>query len=184
MIYGYASGQGLDAQKKRLQAAGARVFCEVASSGTTKQFDRALEYLFKGDTLLVPRVDCLARSTRALLDRLKKIDERLARGANFLFEFRSLDAGETWADSTTDDWRFTLSALEHVAKIERQLARARIIDGHEHAKARGVKIGRKPKLTSQQKREAIKRRDVGNETCREIAASYNVSASTISRLTI
>jgi hypothetical protein len=54
----------------------------------------------------------------------------------------------------------------------------------EHAKARGVKIGRKPKLTSQQKREAIKRRDVGNETCREIAASYNVSASTISRLTI
>ena len=130
--------------------------------------------------LLVTRVDRLARSTRDLLDKLKKIDRRTTeRGA----KFQSLGTGETWADTTTDDWRFTLKALEWVAEFERELARARISDGHERAKARGVKIGRKPKLTSQQKREAIKRRDAGDETCREIAASYNVSAATISRLT-
>jgi DNA invertase Pin-like site-specific DNA recombinase len=48
---------------------------------------------------------------------------------------------------------------------------------------RGVKLGRKPKLTERQKREAIRRRDQNGETLREIARSYNVSHSTISRLT-
>jgi hypothetical protein len=62
--------------------------------------------------------------------------------------------------------------------MDRELARARIGD----AKARGAKIGRRPKLTAQQKHEAVKRRDTGNEACGQIAASYNLSASTISRL--
>jgi CENP-B N-terminal DNA-binding domain len=47
---------------------------------------------------------------------------------------------------------------------------------------KGVKFGRKPKLTDHQKREAIKRRDAGEETYRSIGRSYNVSAATISRL--
>ena len=50
------------------------------------------------------------------------------------------------------------------------------------AKANGVKFGRKPKLTPQQKREAIKRRHKDGETLRSIGRSYNVSAATISRL--
>jgi IS30 family transposase len=45
-----------------------------------------------------------------------------------------------------------------------------------------VRLGPKPKLTAHQQREAIKRRDRGEETLREIASSYNVSHSTISRL--
>jgi hypothetical protein len=49
-------------------------------------------------------------------------------------------------------------------------------------KARGVKLGRKPKLTEHQKREAIRRRD--REPVREIARSDNVSDSTISALTV
>jgi DNA invertase Pin-like site-specific DNA recombinase len=51
----------------------------------------------------------------------------------------------------------------------------------ERAKARGVKLGRKPKLTEHQRREAIRRREEG-ERVRDIARSYNVSHSTISRL--
>jgi IS30 family transposase len=43
-------------------------------------------------------------------------------------------------------------------------------------------MGRKPKLTDHQKREAIRRRDIDGETVREIARSYDVSHSTISRL--
>jgi hypothetical protein len=43
-------------------------------------------------------------------------------------------------------------------------------------------MGRKPKLTDHQKREAIKRRDTGEESLAEIGRSYNVSAATISRL--
>jgi DNA invertase Pin-like site-specific DNA recombinase len=62
------------------------------------------------------------------------------------------------------------------------LIRARTSEGRERAKARGVKLGRKPKLTPHQKREAIRRRDDEGETVREIARSYNVNASTISRL--
>jgi hypothetical protein len=50
------------------------------------------------------------------------------------------------------------------------------------AKANGVKMGRKPKLTDHQKREAVKRRDHGEETLAEIGRSYTVSGWTISRL--
>jgi DNA invertase Pin-like site-specific DNA recombinase len=56
-------------------------------------------------------------------------------------------------------------------------------EGRDRAKARGVKLGRKPKLTEHQKREAMRRRDRDGEPVREIARSYNVSHSTISRLT-
>jgi hypothetical protein len=49
-------------------------------------------------------------------------------------------------------------------------------------KARGIKLGRKPKLTLHQKREALERRERGEETLAEIGRSYNVSGWTISRL--
>jgi DNA invertase Pin-like site-specific DNA recombinase len=49
--------------------------------------------------------------------------------------------------------------------------------------ARGVKMGRKPKLTPHQKKEALRRRDQG-EAVREIARTYNVHNSTISRLSV
>jgi hypothetical protein len=56
----------------------------------------------------------------------------------------------------------------------------RIATGRRSA---GQELGRKPKLTEHQKREAIRRRDCDGEPVREIARSYNVSHSTISRLT-
>ena len=62
------------------------------------------------------------------------------------------------------------------------LIRARIGEGRERAKANGVKMGRKPKMIDPQKREAIKRRDHGDETLAEIDRSYNVSGRTIARL--
>ena len=70
------------------------------------------------------------------------------------------------------------------AEFERVLIRSRTGEERERAKARGVKLGRKPKLTEHQKREAIRRRDRDGEPVREIARSYNVSHSTISRLTV
>jgi DNA invertase Pin-like site-specific DNA recombinase len=74
------------------------------------------------------------------------------------------------------------SHREHLL-LGKELIRARTSEGREHAKARGVKLGRKPKLTDHQKREAIRRRDQDGEPVREIAHTYNVSHSTISRLT-
>ncbi len=75
-----------------------------------------------------------------------------------------------------------LTILGGLAEFERELIRARTGEGRARAKARGVKLGRTPKLTAHQKREALARRESG-EPVREIARSYDVSRSTISRLT-
>jgi DNA invertase Pin-like site-specific DNA recombinase len=93
--------------------------------------------------------------------------------------FRSLS--DAWADTTTAHGRLMLTVLGGLAEFERELIRARTGEGRKLAKARGVKMGRKPKLTDHQKREALQRREAGEPT-REIARSYNVSHSTISRL--
>jgi len=89
--------------------------------------------------------------------------------------------GDAWADTTTPHGRLMLIVLGGLAEFERDLIRARTGEGRERAKARGVKMGRTPKLTPHQRREAIQRRENG-EAAREIARSYNVSHSTISRL--
>ena len=181
MIYGYArvstDGQSVETQVRRLRTAGARrVFREVASGarGDRSQLRRAIAKLEEGDVLMVMRLDRLARSTRDLLNMLAAIAEKNAG-------FRSL--GDVWADTTTPHGRLMLTVLGGLAEFERDLIRARTGEGRERAKARGVKLGRKPKLTEHQKREAMRRRDLDGETVREIARSYNVSHSTISRLT-
>jgi DNA invertase Pin-like site-specific DNA recombinase len=180
MIYGYArvstDGQSVDAQVKQLRAAGAeKVFRETASGATKterRELARALRALGDGDTLLVTRLDRLARSTRDLLNTLAQIADK---GAGF----RSL--GDAWADTTTPHGRLMLTVLGGLAEFERELIRARTSEGRERAKARGVHMGRPPKLTKHQKKEALKRRDAGEPT-REIARMFNVSHSTISRL--
>src|SRR3954464_6637538 len=68
-----------------------------------------------------------------------------------------------------------------LAEFERELIRARTGEGRQRARARGVHLGRKPKLTPHQKREALARRQAG-ESLAEIARSYDVHHSTISRL--
>jgi DNA invertase Pin-like site-specific DNA recombinase len=113
-------------------------------------------------------------STRDLLNTLAAITGEQAG-------FRSL--GDTWADTTTPHGRLMLTVLGGLAEFERELIRARTGKGRARAKARGVKLGRKPKLTAHQKREALERRARGDETLAEIGRSYNVSGWTISRLT-
>ncbi len=137
------------------------------------QLRRVLSQLEKGDVLMVTRLDRLARSTRDLLNTLAAIADKDAG-------FRSL--GDAWADTTTAHGRLMLTVLGGLAEFERELIRARTGEGREHARARGVKMGRKPKLNPHQIREALKRRDSGKETLREIALSYDVSHQTISRL--
>src|SRR5262249_3763208 len=68
-----------------------------------------------------------------------------------------------------------------LAEFERDLIRTRTGEGRARAVARGVRLGRKPKLTAHQQQEALRRREAG-EPLTEIARTYNVSHSTISRL--
>ena len=179
MILGYArvstDGQSVDAQVKQLRAAGAEmVFRETASGARADraQLARVIGQLGTGDVLTVTRLDRLARSTRDLLNTLAQIADK---GAGF----RSI--ADAWADTTTAHGRLMLTVLGGLAEFERELIRARTGEGRERAKARGVHMGRPPKLTPHQKKEAIKRRDAGEPT-REIARMFNVSHSTISRL--
>ena len=180
MIYGYArvstDGQSVDAQARQLAAAGCgKVFREVASGVKTDraQLRRLLDGLAKGDVVTVTRLDRVARSTRDLLNTLATV---AAKGAGF----RSL--GDVWADTTTAHGRLMLTVLGGLAEFERELIRSRTTEGRERAKARGVKLGRKPKLTLHQWHEAIRRRDKGEETLAEIGRSYNVSGWTIARI--
>jgi DNA invertase Pin-like site-specific DNA recombinase len=177
MIIGYArvstDGQTLDAQQAALAGAGAeRVFAEKISGAVTERraLARAIAALGAGDVLLVTRLDRLARSTRDLLNVL---DAVASAGAGF----RSL--ADAWADTTTPHGRLMLTVLGGLAEFERELIRARTGEGRTRAKARGV--GRKPRLTPHQQREALQRRAAG-EACTAIARSYAVSHSTISRL--
>jgi DNA invertase Pin-like site-specific DNA recombinase len=155
MIYGYArvstDGQSVDAQVKQLREAGAeKVFRETASGAKSDraQLRRALAELGKGDVLIVTRLDRLARSTRDLLNTVEDIAAKKAG-------FKSL--ADTWADSTTAHGRLMLAVLGGLAEFERALIHTRTGEGGERAKARGVKMGRKPKLTPHQMREAIRR---------------------------
>ncbi len=75
-----------------------------------------------------------------------------------------------------------LTVLGGLAEFERELIRTCIGEERERAKANAVKMGRPPKLTPHQIKEAIKRRDAGEETLAEIGHSYNVSGWTIARL--
>jgi DNA invertase Pin-like site-specific DNA recombinase len=179
MIYGYArvstDGQSVDAQLRQLTRAGCKkVFRETASGAKTDrtQLRKALDQIDAGDVLMVTRLDRLARSTRDLLNTLATVADRKAG-------FRSL--GDTWADTTNPHGRLMLTVLGGLAEFERELIRTRTGEGRARAKARGVKMGRPPKLTPHQIKEALRRRDAG-EPMRAIARSYNVSHSTISRL--
>jgi DNA invertase Pin-like site-specific DNA recombinase len=107
-----------------------------------------------------------------LLNTLAAISDK---GASF----RSL--GDPWADTTTPHGKLMLTILGGLAEFERHLILSRTDEGRQRAKARGVKFGRKPKLTKHQREEAILRKNNG-EVLTEIAKSYNVSHMTISRL--
>src|SRR5512138_2845353 len=141
MIYGYArvstDGQSVEAQVAEPTAAGAsKVFSETASGARSDraQLKRAVAGLVESDVLLITRLDRLARSTRDLLNVLAAVAERGAA-------FRSLR--DAWADTTTPHGRLMLTVLGGLAEIERR------------ARARGVKLGPKHKLTPGQRNPLI-----------------------------
>ncbi len=133
---------------------------------------RAIAALGTGDVLLVTRLDRLARSTRDLLNVLDAVGKA---GAGF----RSL--ADSWVDTTTPHGRLMLTVLGGLAEFERELIKARTAEGRKRAQARGVKFGRKLKLTPHQRAEAMTRR-AAREALADIGRSYNVSHSTVSPL--
>jgi len=124
------------------------------------------------DVVLVTKLDRLGRSTRELLDLIERIGKAGA-------VFRSL--GDPLWDTSTSQGRLLSTLLAGIAEFERDLIRDRTGEGGKRAMSKGIKFGRKPKLSEYQRKEAIKRRAAG-ETLAEIAKSYAVDPSMISRL--
>jgi DNA invertase Pin-like site-specific DNA recombinase len=169
-------GQTLDAQLAQLRKEGCAKIYREKSGGARpdrRELLRLLKALVPGDVVTVTRIDRLARSTLDLFAIVKRIVDAKA-------QFRSL--AEPWADTGTRTGRLMIAVLGGLADVERNLIRTRTAEGRSRAKARGQHMGRPPKLTATQKAEARHRRAQG-ATLAELAHSYDVSRSTISRLT-
>ena len=168
-------GQTLDAQLDQLRIEGCTKIYREKTSGARadrRELQRLLKALASDDVVVVTRIDRLARSTFDLFAIVKAIADAGA-------QFRSL--AEPWADTGTSTGRLMLAVLGGLADVERDLIRTRTAEGRARATARGQHMGRPSKLSAAQRAEAIERRADG-ATLGELARSYNVSPSAISRL--
>ena len=126
----------------------APIFREKVTGARADQREllRVLKAIGPGDIVTVTRIDRLARSTFDLFAIVKQIVDA---GAQFL------SLAEPWADTGSSTGRLMMIAvLGGLADVERDLIRTRTAEGRSRAKARGQHVGRPPKLTSQQQREA------------------------------
>jgi DNA invertase Pin-like site-specific DNA recombinase len=178
MKYGYArvstDDQKADLQQAALKKDGCKkIFTDDGISGaTTKRPSllRCLKTLKRGDTLTVWKLDRLGRSLRDLITML---DDFRDRGVTF----RSLTEQ---IDSHTPTGRAMWQMIGVLAELERSMISERTRAGVKAAKNRGVKFGRKPKLTRQQIDQARKLIAAG-ERPEDVAESFHVGRTTLYR---
>ena len=148
--FGYArvstNDQDLTTQLEALKAAGCEPIRAEKRSGTSRngraELDTLLAFLRKGDTLVVTRIDRLARSVSDLQDVVREVK---AKGAY-------LKATEQPIDTGTAAGKAFLDMLGVFAEFETNLRRERQIEGIAKAKAKGVYKGRKPSIDTDQVR--------------------------------
>jgi DNA invertase Pin-like site-specific DNA recombinase len=172
-IYGYArvssADQDYSLQEQALRTAGCEIIRAEKVPGTGRtELELLLEFLRKGDTLVVTRVDRLARSIKDLQDIVYALKERGV----------TLRATEQPIDTQTAAGKAFLDMLGVFAEFETNLRRERQMEGIAAAKARGVYQGRKPSVDSQ----AIKvLRDQQKLGATEIARQLGVSRASVYR---
>ncbi len=178
MKVGYArvstDEQSVESQIDALTAAGCeRVFTEHASGAKMDRpvLAELLRFLRPGqDTLVVVRLDRLARSLRHLIDLMEDF------GRNGI-AFSSLNEA---IDTTTAGGRLVFGIFAGIAEFERALIRQRTVAGLQAAKARGRSGGR-PKLMTPAKVSAAQKMLSGGSTAREVADAFGVSIATLYR---
>jgi DNA invertase Pin-like site-specific DNA recombinase len=179
MKYGYArvssKTQDYQAQVEALKAAGCdRIFTEKVSGKSTNgrgEFKRLMRALKPGDTVVVTRLDRLARSSRDLHNILHDLEEG---GCGFV------SLGESWCDTTTDVGQLVLTIMGGISEFERKLIQARCEEGIAKARAKGTKFGRPSALDVSQRRKIAERYAAG-ETMAELAREYDCGGATIWR---
>jgi len=167
--------QKLDLQLKALKKAGCQKIFREKVSGFSRQrpeFQRMLDQIRPGDSIIVWKLDRLARSTRDLLNTIETIDE--AGG-----KFQSLS--EPWANTTSHAGKMIMTVFARIAEFERDLIRERTGAGRDAARQRGVRFDRPRKLNADQVQVATKLLSEG-KAVRDIARTFNVHEATIYRL--
>jgi len=178
MLIGYArvstQDQNPRLQTDALEAAGCeRVFIEKASGAQRDrpQLKAALDYLRKGDVLVVWKLDRLARSLKQLIETVEDLEKR---GIGF----KSLTEN---IDTTTAGGKLVFHIFGALAEFERSIIRERTRAGLEAARARGRKGGRPPAMTERDLQMAKTLLANPEITVEEVARKLGVAPSTLYR---
>ncbi|MCK0198647.1 recombinase family protein [Ancylobacter sp. 6x-1] len=165
---------GLDAQRRDLEAAGCgRVFTEQASSvGERPVLARAMDYVREGDTLVVTKIDRLARSTINLWEVVKELE---AKGVSL----RVLNLGGETVDTRSATGRLILNIFAGFAQFEREMMLERQKEGIAKAKAEGRYLGRKP--TARAKAEDARRLHAQGMTVTQVAKELGIGRGSVYR---
>lgn len=178
MRIGYARvstlDQNLDLQISALKASGCYAVFHDKISGNRR--DRAglqtvLRRLKRGDTLVVWKMDRIARSLEHLMTLIRRLQKR---GVQFVSLTESFD-------TSSPIGRMTLHMLGAFAEFEKDVIRERTIAGLAAAREKGQRLGRRPSLSAEQKAEIIKLVRSGSELPSKLAERYNVHPRTIMR---
>jgi len=185
MLVGYARTSttdqqaGLAAQERDLTAAGVeRTFAEQVSSVAAQrpQFEAALDFVRDGNTLVVTKMDRLARSTADLLALIKRLE---AKGVGL--RVLSMNGGEP-LDTRTATGKLMLTVLGAVGEFERELMLERQREGVAKAKAEGKYKGREPTVRRQS--ETILKLKAEGKGPVEIARQLGVSRVSVHRVLV
>ena len=175
-IIGYARvssvGQSLDVQLEKLKSCH-KVFKEKRSGVDAGRpaLKQCLEFLREGDTLLVTKIDRLARSTSDLYRIVSELSEK---GVSF----KVLD--DPSIDTTSRTGKLVMGILALIAEFENDIRRERQMDGITKARERGVRFGRKPLLLPETVEEIRVLREHGT-TVPEIMRRTNLSKASVYR---
>ncbi|MFC4346820.1 recombinase family protein [Kordiimonas lipolytica] len=166
-------GQSLEVQLEKLnEAACDRIYREKRSGRTADrlEFKACMNYLRDGDTLIITRLDRLARSVVHLAQLAKRFEQE---GIDLLVLDQNID-------TSTSTGRLMFNMLASIAEFENDLRTERQAEGIAKAKENGVKFGRPPKLTDTKKQEIYSRRLAG-ATIGQLAKEFSLGEATIYR---
>jgi DNA invertase Pin-like site-specific DNA recombinase len=181
MKIGYArvstTGQSFEIQEQKLRAAGCEKIMAEKQSGKTTDNRKALQDLIEfaraGDTVMVTKLDRLARSVS---DAVKIVEALEAK----LVDFVVLDNASI--DTRTPHGKMVFHVLAAVGEMERSLINERTAEGREKAMAEGVRFGRKEALSSAEVRKLRKEAKTFTGSKADLGRRYGISRATVYRL--
>jgi DNA invertase Pin-like site-specific DNA recombinase len=174
LLHRHAGPRRPEGRPRKLGVAADRIYTDHGLTGTNRSrpgLDQALAAVRTGDTLVVPKLDRLARSVP---DARSIADALVARGVR-------LALGTSVHDPTDPMGKMFFNILATFAEFEADLIRLRTREGMAIARARGKLRGKRPKLSDRQQKELRRMYDTGNYAISDLAELFSVSRPTVYR---